>query len=1219
MARKRKRRGDGAATEAPVEVAQQEAPAAAADSAAAAKTGRPRGSDATAEQEASAAVHAPGPADSGKETTDVEGKKPKRTKKKKKTDQSPRPPASNADAAATGKSGDDCTDGVGVLGDAEVTMNPRNGDHPERKKPKRGNKKKNMQQPSPSAVSDGNAVELDKSTTDCKDVENVLGDDETIRSPRNEEDPGFSVEQDIPERKKPRRKKRKNNKQEQSPSAVTDGGTIVVGTSGNDCTHGKGVPGVADVSMSSRNGEDQDCPEVNIGEKGAPERKKPKRRQKKKNMQQPSPSAVSNGNAVELDKSRTDCKDVEDVPGDDETIRSPRNEEDPGFSAEQDIPQRKKPRRKKWKNNKQEQSPSAVTDGDAIVVGTSGNDCTHGNGVPRVADVTMSSRNGEDQDCPEVSIAEKETPGRKKPKLKKRKENKERSTATVSDDGAVLLHKSENDCIDGDDASGDAQVSVSTTNVEDPYCPEVNIAEKGTNERKKPKLKKRKENKERSTATVSDDGAVLLHKSENDCIDGDDASGDAQVSVSTTNVEDPYCPEVNIAEKGTNERKKPKPKKRKENKERSTATVSDDGAVLLHKSENDCIDGDDASADAQVSVSTTNVEDPYCPEVNIAEKGTNERKKPKPKKRKENKERSTATVSDDGAVLLHKSENDCIDGDDASADAQVSVSTTNVEDPYCPEVNIAEKGTNERKKPKPKKGKNKKEGSSSVILDAGAVVADESRNSCKDGDCAPRDIEASISPPNGDDSVCPAVNNAENGIPEMNKPKWKKQKKNNQQPSPSAVLDATDVVMDKSGHDSTNVGAPSGASDVTISPRIGEGPEYTKLNSTDDFLEENKVNKDYSQKSKLKKQMKNKHEQSPSALLDTCAVVEDKSGNSYVDGKGSLGATDISTSPRTGKDHDCPEVNIANDLVEVKNGNNNNSQKPKNRERKRKKMAPVAGTETPPVGGVSSDERKDAFETGSMKVTAKSTIISMTSTSGENYKENVRDIYSPEGSLVRFQRKKLLILDINGILADINTDRDVAHMADGRVRGKNVFKRYYLDDFLRFCFQNFELGIWSSRMKVNVDAVLDILMKDLRRHLLFFWDASQCTTTNRGTLENRYKPLVLKELKKLWNKEDPDLPWEQGEFSPSNTLLVDDSPYKALRNPPHTAIFPQPYSYHMEEDESLGPGGDLRVYLENIAAADDVQRYVQEHPFGQPSITESHPHWNFYAKIHCTG
>lgn len=46
-----------------------------------------------------------------------------------------------------------------------------------------------------------------------------------------------------------------------------------------------------------------------------------------------------------------------------------------------------------------------------------------------------------------------------------------------------------------------------------------------------------------------------------------------------------------------------------------------------------------------------------------------------------------------------------------------------------------------------------------------------------------------------------------------------------------------------------------------------------------------------------------------------------------------------------------------------------------------------------------------------------------------------------------------------------------------------------------------------------------------------------------------------------------------------------------------------------------GPGGDIRVYLENLATADDVQRYVQEHPFGQPSITKSDRHWNFYVKI----
>jgi hypothetical protein len=60
---------------------------------------------------------------------------------------------------------------------------------------------------------------------------------------------------------------------------------------------------------------------------------------------------------------------------------------------------------------------------------------------------------------------------------------------------------------------------------------------------------------------------------------------------------------------------------------------------------------------------------------------------------------------------------------------------------------------------------------------------------------------------------------------------------------------------------------------------------------------------------------------------------------------------------------------------------------------------------------------------------------------------------------------------------------------------------------------------------------------------------SHCTVAGCNTIGNKHKPLVLKELKKLWDKEEPTLPWEQGEFSPSNTLLVDDSPYKALCNP----------------------------------------------------------------------
>lgn len=66
---------------------------------------------------------------------------------------------------------------------------------------------------------------------------------------------------------------------------------------------------------------------------------------------------------------------------------------------------------------------------------------------------------------------------------------------------------------------------------------------------------------------------------------------------------------------------------------------------------------------------------------------------------------------------------------------------------------------------------------------------------------------------------------------------------------------------------------------------------------------------------------------------------------------------------------------------------------------------------------------------------------------------------------------------------------------------------------------------------------------------LLVQDQSHCTLTGFNTIDNRKKPLVLKELKKLWEKDDSSLPWNIGDYNESNTLLLDDSPYKGLKNP----------------------------------------------------------------------
>ncbi|KAD4982684.1 hypothetical protein E3N88_19355 [Mikania micrantha] len=132
-----------------------------------------------------------------------------------------------------------------------------------------------------------------------------------------------------------------------------------------------------------------------------------------------------------------------------------------------------------------------------------------------------------------------------------------------------------------------------------------------------------------------------------------------------------------------------------------------------------------------------------------------------------------------------------------------------------------------------------------------------------------------------------------------------------------------------------------------------------------------------------------------------------------------------------------------------------------------------------------------------------------------------------------------------------------------------VFKRPYCDVFLQFCFGKFNVGIWTSTTKYNMECVLDFLMRDTQHKLLFCWDLSHCTDTGFSTVENRCKRILLKEIRKLWEKKDSNLPWELGEYDESNTLLVENAPCKALLNPPNTAIFPYPYRYWNREDNSL--------------------------------------------------
>ncbi|KAA3475525.1 putative C-terminal domain small phosphatase [Gossypium australe] len=212
-------------------------------------------------------------------------------------------------------------------------------------------------------------------------------------------------------------------------------------------------------------------------------------------------------------------------------------------------------------------------------------------------------------------------------------------------------------------------------------------------------------------------------------------------------------------------------------------------------------------------------------------------------------------------------------------------------------------------------------------------------------------------------------------------------------------------------------------------------------------------------------------------------------------------------------------------------------------------------------------------------------------------------------------RKKLLVLDVNGLLADIIYRPPKNYKADAHIAGR---AKKQTIDCLFFLWLNIDILplIAGSIMfhRRNLERVVDFLMGDMKQKLLFCWDSSHCTTTQFKSPGHRYKPLVFKELRKLWRKSDPNLPWEKGYYNESNTLLIDDSPYKALLNPLDTAIFPHPFKFDMDDD-SLGVGGELRVYLERLALAENIQKFLELNPFGQIAITERSHDWGFYSQV----
>lgn len=144
------------------------------------------------------------------------------------------------------------------------------------------------------------------------------------------------------------------------------------------------------------------------------------------------------------------------------------------------------------------------------------------------------------------------------------------------------------------------------------------------------------------------------------------------------------------------------------------------------------------------------------------------------------------------------------------------------------------------------------------------------------------------------------------------------------------------------------------------------------------------------------------------------------------------------------------------------------------------------------------------------------------------------------------KQKKLLILDMNKLLVTRIYAPKIAEehpyaipyvdIAD-KLGEHYTWKRPELEAFIEYCLDNFDVAVWSSAWRKNVDLLVDYVFKDRRSELVFEWDQEHCNAVDVG----EDKPLFEKNLLRVWDTFT--------RYSPSNTIILDDSDQKMRNNP----------------------------------------------------------------------
>jgi len=202
--------------------------------------------------------------------------------------------------------------------------------------------------------------------------------------------------------------------------------------------------------------------------------------------------------------------------------------------------------------------------------------------------------------------------------------------------------------------------------------------------------------------------------------------------------------------------------------------------------------------------------------------------------------------------------------------------------------------------------------------------------------------------------------------------------------------------------------------------------------------------------------------------------------------------------------------------------------------------------------------------------------------------------------------KPLLVLDINGTLLD-RLGRNSGKMHDIRneytVKGKKLFLRPHLTSFIIHIHTIFDIACWTSAKQENGQGIVNRLFETpelTHIKLKFAWYREDCEILGAGKAE-----VSVKHLSKIWAKYD--------EYTPSNTLILDDSPHKSAENRNNALLLPT-YSVC---DRSFDPFTDnclfsvlkylkeAALFLSTSSPPPSIQDFLESNPLCTEIIADA--------------